>query len=35
MDASLEAFSRPLLQLIDYKLDEMGQMTVYTDTACW
>ena len=25
-DASLEAFSRPLLQLIDYQLDEMGQM---------
>ncbi len=34
-DASLEAFSRPLLQLIDYRLDEMGQMTVDNDTACW
>lgn len=34
-DASLEAFSRPLLQLIDYRLDEMGQMTVENDTACW
>ena len=34
-DASLEAFSRPLLQLIDYSLDEMGEMTVETDTACW
>lgn len=34
-DASLEAFSRPLLQLIDYHLDEMGQMTVENDTACW
>lgn len=33
--ASLEAFSRPLLQLIDYQLDEMGQMTVENDTACW
>ncbi len=34
-DASLEAFSRPLLQLINYRLDEMGQMTVENDTACW
>jgi len=34
-DASLEAFSRPLLQLIDYRLDERGQMTVENDTACW
>ncbi|MDW7658126.1 MAG: Fic family protein [Bacillota bacterium] len=34
-DASLEAFSRPLLQLIDYRMDEMGQMTIENDTACW
>ncbi len=34
-DASLEAFSRPLLQLIDYQLDTMGQMIVNNDTACW
>jgi len=34
-DASLTAFSRPLLGLIDYQLDEMGQMTVENDTACW
>ncbi len=34
-DASLEAFSRPLLQLIDYRLDEMGQMTVENETAYW
>lgn len=34
-DASLEAFSRPLLQLINYKLDEWGKMTVDTDTARW
>ena len=34
-DASLEAFSRPLLQLIDYKLDELGQMAVENDTAGW
>ena len=32
---SLEVFSRPLLSLIDYKLDEVGQMTVENDTACW
>lgn len=34
-DNSLEAFSRPLLKLIDYQLDEMGEMTVENDTACW
>jgi hypothetical protein len=34
-DASLEAFSRPLLSLIDYHLDEMGQLTVENDTASW
>ena len=34
-DASLESFSRPLLQLINYRLDEMGHMTVETDTARW
>lgn len=34
-DASLEAFSRPLLQLIDYRLDEAGQMTVDNDTSYW
>ncbi len=34
-DASLEAFSRPLLQLIDYSLDETGQMTVENNTSCW
>ena len=34
-DASLEAFSRPLLKLIDYQLDEIGQMTVENETACW
>jgi len=34
-DASLEAFSRPLLQLVDYRLHEDGQMTVSNDTACW
>lgn len=34
-DPSLEAFSRPLLQLIDYQIDDMGQMTVENETACW
>ena len=34
-EASLEAFSQPLMGLIDYHLDEMGQMTVENDTACW
>ncbi|MGI9255696.1 MAG: Fic family protein [Salinispira sp.] len=34
-DASLEAFSRPLLQLINYQLNETGRMTVRNDTACW
>ena len=34
-DASLEDFSRPLLQLVEYRLNEMGQMTVENDTACW
>lgn len=32
-DASLEAFSKPLLQLIDYSLDDHGRMTVHNDTA--
>jgi len=34
-DTSLETFSKPLLQLIDYTLDETGHMTVENDTACW
>lgn len=34
-NTSLEAFSKPLLQLIDYQLDKMGQMTVENDTASW
>jgi Fic family protein len=32
-DASLEAFSRPLLKHIDYNLDKRGQITVLNDTA--
>ncbi len=34
-DASLEAFSRPLLSQVEYTLDEMGEMIVENDTACW
>lgn len=34
-DASLEAFSRPLMQLVDYTLDDEGRMTVRNDTALW
>lgn len=34
-DASLEAFSRCLLALVDYSLDEEGRMTVHNDTAKW
>lgn len=34
-DSSLESFSRPLLQLIHYQLDEVGQMIVENETAIW
>ena len=34
-DRSLEAFSRPLLQVIDYQLDEMGKMRVTDESAPW
>nr|WP_321295650.1 Fic family protein [uncultured Sphaerochaeta sp.] len=34
-DGSLEAFSKPLLQVIDYQLDEMGSMTVEGESAPW
>jgi hypothetical protein len=34
-DASLEAFSRPLMALVEYALDEEGRMTVGNDTARW
>lgn len=34
-DASLEAFSRPLMPLVEYALDEEGRMTVHNDTAVW
>ena len=32
-NASLEMFSKPLMQLIDYFLDDEGYMTVHNDTA--
>jgi hypothetical protein len=34
-EASLEAFSRPLMPLVEYSLDEDGRMTVHNDTALW
>jgi Fic family protein len=34
-DASLEAFSQPLMTLIEYSLDEDGRMTVHNETARW
>lgn len=34
-DASLETFSRPLMALVEYSLDEDGRMTVQNDTAWW
>lgn len=34
-DASLEAFSRPLMPLVEYSLDDDGRMTVLNETAGW
>jgi hypothetical protein len=34
-DASLEAFSRPLMARVEYSLDEEGRITVHNDTARW
>ena len=34
-EATLEAFSRPLMELVEYHLDEEGRMTVQNETACW
>lgn len=34
-DESLESFSRPLMSLVEYALDEQGRMTVQNDTARW
>jgi len=34
-DDSLEAFSRHLMPLVEYSLDEEGRMTVHNETAMW
>ena len=34
-DASLEAFSRHLMTLVEYSLDSEGSMTVHNDTVRW
>ncbi len=34
-DDSLKAFSSPLMRLIDYALDDLGQMTVPGETGSW
>jgi hypothetical protein len=34
-DGSLESFSRPLMTLVEYSMDEQGRMTVQNDTANW
>ncbi len=34
-DGSLEAFSRPLMPLVEFSLDEEGRMKVHNDTAHW
>ena len=34
-DASLEAFSRQLMPLVEYSFDEEGCMTVHNDTSRW
>ena len=34
-DGSLESFSRPLMALVEYSMDEQGRMTVQNETANW
>lgn len=34
-DRSLEAFSTPLMKLVEYELDELGQLTLHNDVGCW
>ena len=34
-DASLNAFSRQLIPLVEYTLDQDGRLTVHNDTATW
>jgi hypothetical protein len=32
-DQSLEAFSRPLMKIVEYELDDLGHMTVHSETG--
>ena len=34
-DASLDAFSRQLMPLVEYTLEQDGRLTVHNDTAIW
>lgn len=34
-ETSLEAFSKPLMRLVEYELDDEGRMSVLNDTAVW
>ncbi len=34
-DQSLESFSTPLMRLVEYDLDDLGKMTVPSDTGRW
>lgn len=34
-DASLQAYSRPILALVEHELDDEGRMTVTSDVAIW
>lgn len=34
-DTSLEAYSKNLIKLINYTLDDMGKLTVHNDVSCW
>jgi hypothetical protein len=34
-DVTLEAFSRPLMELVEYRLEDDGRMTVKNETAHW
>ncbi len=34
-DVSLESFSRPLMTLVEYSMDDQGRMTVQNETAHW
>jgi hypothetical protein len=34
-DQSLEAFAKPVIELVEYDLDDLGQMTVHGETDLW